>query len=154
MPLVYRLVKTRYADIPLDGASSKQFGGRWNSRGVAIISTADSPALAALEILVHIDTPRLLGAYTLVMLDVPDGGVSILADDDLPPDWQTDPPPASAAAIGDEWIGSRSSLALSVRSTVIPRHRNILLNPHHPDFAAVRASARQEPFVFDPRLGH
>lgn len=152
MPIVYRLVKKRFADVPLDGASSKQYGGRWNSPGVAVIYAADSVALAVCEILVHTDAPELLDAYVLFTLDVPDHLVSILADEDLPSDWDADPAPASTAALGDEWVASSSSLALCVRSTVIRQQRNFLLNPAYPEFETVRATLKREDFVFDPRL--
>ena len=41
---------------------------------------------------------------------------------------------------------------LSVPSAVIPRERDYILNPTHPDFARIRF-ASPEPFYFDDRLG-
>jgi RES domain-containing protein len=43
-----RLVKARFASTALDGSGAKTHGGRWNSKGVAMIYTSDSVSLAAL----------------------------------------------------------------------------------------------------------
>jgi RES domain-containing protein len=150
--LVYRLVKARYAERALDGAGAKTHGGRWNGKGTAMVYASDSVALSALELLVHLQRQGLLNAYVLFTLSVPDSRVMVLDRTLLPADWRRDPPPASTAAIGDEWVASGLSPALSVPSTLIPQQSNILLNPGHPDFAAVAAEATREPFDFDPRL--
>jgi RES domain-containing protein len=42
-------------------------------------------------------------------------------------------------------------LPLSVPSAVIPKERNYILNPAHPDFARI-VFASPEPFDFDDRL--
>jgi RES domain-containing protein len=40
---------------------------------------------------------------------------------------------------------------LAVRSTVVPFEHNYLLNPQHPDFAAISVEPAI-PFLFDERL--
>jgi RES domain-containing protein len=67
-------------------------------------------------------------------------------------DWRKDPPPSPTAAIGDQWIIGRTSLALTVPSTQIPQQRNISLDPTHPEFEAIVDSMTTEPYVFDSRL--
>jgi RES domain-containing protein len=148
----YRLVKARHQATALDGSGAKAHGGRWNSQGVAMVYASDSVSLAALELLVHLHRSSVLNEYRLFRLDVPDGGVMWLDESALPSDWRADPPPSSTAAIGDEWIGSGLSLALSVPSTLVPTQRNLLLNPAHDAFDGVIAGAAMEPFSFDPRL--
>jgi RES domain-containing protein len=150
--LVYRLVKARYAERALDGAGAKTHGGRWSGKGAAMVYASDSIALAALELLVHLQREAVLNAYVLFTLRLPDSQVMLLDRTALPPDWRRDPPSASTAAIGDEWAASGLSLALSVPSTLVPRQSNILLNPAHPAFPALAANTTQEPFDFDPRL--
>jgi RES domain-containing protein len=150
--LAYRLVKERYAERALDGSGAKTHGGRWNGKGTAMVHASDSIALAALELLVHLQRQAMLNAYVLFTLPLPDSQVMLLDRTALPPDWRRDPPPASTAAIGDEWATSGLSLALSVPSTLVPQQSNILLNSAHPAFAAVAAEATREPFEFDPRL--
>jgi len=148
----YRLVKTRFESTALDGSGAKTHGGRWNSKGVAMIYASDSISLAALELLVHLHRAEVLRHYVLFQLELPDESVMCLDKQAVPADWRADPPPSSTAAIGDEWIASGLSLALSVPSTLVPRQRNLLLNPAHPAFKEVVAGTSSTPYGFDPRL--
>ena len=150
--LVYRLVKARYAASALDGSGARTFGGCWNSPGTALIYASESIALAALELLVHLGRGEVLGSYRLFTLSVPDQSILTLDDAALPLDWRADPAPRSTADIGDGWVASGRSLALLLPSTIVPRERNCLLNPAHPEFAAIAAGAADEPFGLDPRL--
>ena len=149
---VYRLVKERFRDSALDGAGAKLYGGRWNPKGLAVVYSSDSISLAALELLVHLHRGQVLDHYLLITLEVPDADLLVLDDSQLPTDWRADPAPASTAAIGAAWLRDQASLALAVPSTLVPRQRNVLLNPAHPHFAALAATAGFEAFGFDPRL--
>ena len=51
----WRIVRARFADSAFDGEGARRYGGRWNSRGTRMVYTAGSQALAALEMLVHLD---------------------------------------------------------------------------------------------------
>jgi len=150
--LAYRLVKARYGDTALDGSAAKNYGGRWNSKGVAMLYASDTIALAALELLVHLHHGEILNQYLLFSLELPDNSVMSLKETALPSDWRHDPPPPSTAAIGDEWASGQLSLALTVPSTLVPRQRNFLLNPAHPAFETVITGVSNELFEFDPRL--
>jgi RES domain-containing protein len=149
---VYRLIKAVYADDPLSPQGAKQYGGRWNSKGVGTVYASDSIALAALEKLVHLHSHEVLNHFVLCVITLPDEAIMTLADDSLPSDWRDDPIPASTQAIGDEWLASEQSLALAVPSTVIPEQFNLILNPNHPDFAILNQAVTVKPFVFDYRL--
>jgi len=152
MPAFFRLVKGRYADQAFDGEGARLSGGRWNSKGVAVVYAADSIALAALELLVHLQSHEILNSYRLYRIEI--GNTDLLALDrrDLPEDWRHDPPPSSTARVGDGWVASNDSLALLVPSVVIPAQQNVLINPAHPRFQRAMKTVRQEPFEFDPRL--
>lgn len=150
--LVYRLVKERYVPTALDGSGARTFGGRWNSPGTAMIYASESIALAALELLVHLGRGEVLDSYRLFTLTLPDRSILTLDDAALPAAWRADPAPGSTADIGDGWVASGRSVALLLPSTIIPRERNCLLNPAHPDFAQIAAGAAEEPFGLDPRL--
>jgi len=148
----YRLVKARYADTALDGSGAKAHGGRWNSKGVAMVYASESIALAALELLVHLHRSDILNQYRLYSLELPDDSVLSLDVRALPVDWRREPAPMSTAKIGDEWAASLQSPALAVPSTIVPSQQNILINPAHEDFHKLIASATNAAFDFDPRL--
>lgn len=71
---------------------------------------------------------------------------------DLLPGWDSNPVPDMTRDIGTNWAKGLTTAVLSVPSAVIPRERNYILNPAHPDFARIRFS-NPEPFYFDVRLG-
>ena len=149
---VFRLVKERFADSAFDGTGARRHGGRWNSKGVALIYTSDAVSLAALELLVHLHRAEVLDHYLLCTLDLPDEKILFLDSTALPEDWRSDPPPTSTADIGDGWIRSGASLALAVPSTLVPQQLNVLINPAHAVFGEVLAGALREPFALDSRL--
>lgn len=55
-------------------------------------------------------------------------------------------------SIGMNWLASNASLGLWVPSYIEPQEKNLLLNPQHPQYAAIELVMEQFPFVFDPRL--
>ncbi|HHJ18429.1 MAG TPA: RES domain-containing protein, partial [Gammaproteobacteria bacterium] len=110
MKRAYRLIKAKYADNPLDPQGAKQYGGRWNSKGVAAVYASDSIALAALEKLVHLHRNDVLNHFVLCEVTLKDDVIMKLAEDTLPKDWRDDPPPSSTMAIGDEWLARGESL--------------------------------------------
>lgn len=123
-------------------------GGRWNTPGRPIVYTSDSPALAALELMVNLEANqrslRGLPPLTLVCLDVDDNLLS------HPSDLAT--AYADQQRWGDAWLTRGDCLAVTVPSAVIRWEVNVLLNPLHPDMAKVRIVST-DPFDFDPRLG-
>ena len=149
----WRLTKAAYAQTALSGVGSALRAGRWHARGRPVVYAASSAALALLETLVHVDRADLLRAeYVAIPLAIPEAGVKRLAADDLPPDWQAWPHPASTRALGTAWFDGRRSTALVVPSVVVPHEWNVLLNPTHPSFSEVEVG-EPEPFPVDVRLG-
>ena len=76
-------------------------------------------SLALVEILVHIPS-GVLPAYTAVAIDFDDSLVTALGASDLPPDWRTDPAPASTKAIGDAWVRTARGTVSRFQSVVVP----------------------------------
>lgn len=153
MPVkVWRICRQPFAATALDGIGGLYVGGRWHRRGRPIVYTASSAALAALEVLVHVDPLEAPEDLRLLTLELPDDWLIERIDTAvLPARWLAVPAPDELAVLGSEWLASRRSAALSVPSAVIPIERNLLLNPLHPAIAQVRITDDQ-PFSFDPRL--
>lgn len=149
---VWRLCRQPFAATALEGGGGLYASGRWHRRGRPIVYAASSAALAALEVLVHVDPLDAPDDLRLLTIELPDDlGVERVDAADLPAHWTAVPAPDELAALGSDWLMSRRSAALSVPSAVIPIERNLLLNPRHPDIARVRV-VDDAPFTFDPRL--
>ena len=153
MPLItaWRLVKPRHAAAAFDGEGARLHGGRWNSPGTRVAYASDSRALAALEVLAHLQSTKVLQAYSLMSVRFPEESVEILDAAMLPARWRRFPSPMENQAIGDRWVAERRSLILRVPSAIIPAAANFLINPSHPEFGKV-VVGRPERFAFDPRL--
>jgi RES domain-containing protein len=135
----WRLCRRPYAD--LSGEGARLYGGRWNRRGWPVVYLADHPALAALEVRVHLDLPLdlLPTDYVLMGVLVPDAIIGNAT------------PGADELAIGDVWLTKVPSAALRVPSVLVPNAFNVLLNPRHADAGGAEIVSI-EPFGFDPRL--
>ena len=140
---LWRLCRHPHAD--LSGEGARIFGGRWNSPGRPVVYFAEHPALAALEVRVHLDLPFELLPNDFVLMHVllPDGRIAEVADASIAG--------SETVATGDAWLAAGRSVALRVPSVLLPYAWNVLLNPRHPEIA--RASITSiEAFEFDPRL--
>lgn len=130
-----------------DGAGAALHGGRWNPPSVPVIYAAATLSLAMLERLVQRHNLR---GTLLVEADVPDS----LSWEDLlsspPPGWQVLGSPEAAAA-GGTWAAAGRSALLRVPSALVPQEANWIINPAHPDAAAITAG-KPEPLDWDPRL--
>jgi RES domain-containing protein len=146
----WRITKARHAAAAFDGEGARRAGGRWSSPGIPLVYTAESAALAALEVLVHLDA-GLLDRYVLIPCTFPEDLVLRLDRRRLRAGWRAYPAPTGLQQLGDAWSKSRVSAVLDVPSVLIDKHSNYLLNPAHPDFARVKIGT-PGPFDFDARL--
>lgn len=151
MPTVWRIVKSTYAAQAFDGEGARLYGGRWSSPGVRMVYTADSAALAALELLARLNDVRALPSFVLISAELPERLVADLDVAALPANWRSTPAPPKLQQLGDAWAKSRTSAALRVPSAIIELQHNYLLNPDHPKFGSVQTGAAR-PFTFDYRL--
>jgi RES domain-containing protein len=110
-----------------------------------------SLALAALELLVHIDHRRALKGHVAIPVDFDEAALAAVDERDVPPAFPDMSTISATQRLGDAWLASRSSLLLRVPSAVVPQEFNILLNPGHPDIRALRIG-EPIPFAFDRRL--
>lgn len=106
-----------------------------------MVYAADHPALAVLEVRVHLDLPpELLPMdYVLMRLALPEPAEALAAR------------PEDPRAAGDAWLAAARRAVLRVPSVLVPAASNLLLNPAHPEAATARIES-VEPFAFDPRL--
>lgn len=149
---VWRLVTSPFIKGAFTGEGARLAGGRWNPKGIPIVYTASSLALAALEVLVHVDEDLLPTEMAYFAVEIPDVLlIEQVALSDLPSDWRTYPPPESLQDFGAAWFTRRTSAVLTVASAVIPEEHNVLLNPLHPDFSQISWDS-PKPFQWDPRL--
>ncbi len=150
MPEAWRIIKARHMGTAFSGRGAADYGGRWNSRGVAVVYTSQAKSLAVLESLVHLNPPVSF-QYAAFRLEFPEACVERFPLAQLPADWRTEPPPPATQQIGDQWVRAARSAVLALPSVIIPSEANYLLNPAHPDFARIIIGP-PEPFAFDPRL--
>jgi len=148
----WRITKRKHARHAFSGEGAREFGGRWNNPGTAVVYTAQSQSLATLEMLVHLDSADLLEKYVLLAADFDQSLVKVVDASNLPRNWRADPPPAQVRSIGDEWVLGGSSAVLQVPSVLVSGENNFLLNPGHQDFARIRFG-KPLAFRFDARLG-
>lgn len=147
---IYRLQKAKYTtrEAVLSGEGAYRTGGRWNLKGTPLVYTAESVALAILEILVH--TEGELPPLMLTTLEIPN---SILEIDSatLPIEWNKLLPPISAQLFTQKWLTDRQFLCMKVPSTVALKSNNYLINPRHELIDSVRI-VEVLPLNLDSRL--
>lgn len=146
---VWRITDERYADDPLSGEGARRYGGRFNSRGSAIVYTSSTLSLAVLEVVVQRGIVERLDSLVYCSARIPEGTLGPRPD--LPEDWNARPPRAASQHVGDRFVRGKSHLAMPVPSVVLPPEDNILINPAHPQFGEVEVS-ETEPLPIDPRL--
>jgi len=147
----YRIAKTQYID-DLTGIGARLYGGRWNPKGIGIVYTAESRALATVEYLVHVPLSLVPHDLCMATLYIPDWiPFKTVGIGDLPANWRDYPAPPALADLGMQWALSRETLLLRVPSVVVAHESNILINPLQSDMPHVTI-AQVEPYQFDARL--
>jgi RES domain-containing protein len=144
---------SNYAD--LSGEGGRRAEGRWHERGRPVVYLAEHPALALLEVLVHleVDPEDIPAGYQLLTAEVPDRmSVEQLGDDRLAAvaaNWRR--APAETRKLTGSWFAERRTALLRVPSAIVPAAYNYLLNPAHPEARQITIVAR-ETVEYDARL--
>jgi len=150
--IVYRIAKTKHIH-DLSGSGARVYGGRWNDKGIAIIYTSESRALATVEYLVHVPLSIVPSHISIASIKIPDGVTpKEISISDLPASWRDYPPPSELARLGTHWALTNDTLLLRVPSAVVGQEFNILINPSHRDMRHVTISHHIEEYKFDVRL--
>lgn len=149
---MWRLCAARYAATAYDGEGAKLYGGRWSPVGLPLAYTAESRALAVLEVLANVEEPERLMAVSWVFVpaEIPNDLFEKPAR--FPDSWRQFPHSLATQEFGAAWVRAARSVALRVPSAVVPGEFNYLINPAHPEFRHVKIG-QPEPFSFDVRLG-
>jgi len=119
--------------IDLSGEGGRKAGARWHSAGSRIVYLAESPMVALVETLVHleVDSEETPDFYTLLKISIPDGITILPLDPPAESEWKHDP--ELTRRIGDAWLASLETPLARVPSVLAPQTWNYLLNPEHPD---------------------
>lgn len=148
---VFRLSRKKYAN-DLSGKGAAKFGNRWNSKGIEMLYTAESRALAMAEVLVHLSLAILPDDYMMIEIEIPDTlEIEILKSQYLDSDWNANPPQLSTQRLGDNFIYSKKYCVLKVPSAVVKGDFNYLLNPNHIDINKIKIIEITN-FPFDKRI--
>ena len=134
------------------GEGAARYGGCWNSPGLSAVYVAGSLSLAALEVLVHVDTDLVPNDFVAFAVDIPEELPSeSISLSELPENWRDEYPSEHCRRQGDEWLLTGSTAVLWVPSAIIPNETNAILNPRHQDFGQLGIHPADS-FQFDHRL--
>lgn len=131
----------------LSGVGCLKFSGRWHSRGRLIIYSAEHPALAMIETMVHFTWDTVPAELQLCTIEIEN--VEPIETIIPPPDWMLNS--STTRAIGDQWLAANTALLLRVPSIILPDSYNYLINPMHADHDQLKILKTQK-VPLDPRL--
>lgn len=155
--LLWRIAKETpaFGADDLSGGGARITGGRWNSKGNAVVYAAPSAALDVLETLAHLGDNIAIRNAFLIRIVVPAAvwrRREIVEAHRLEPTWTAEPPGSTSIAFGDAWLGAGTGALLMVPSVIVPEEHNVLINPAHPDAGKITAHVARQ-YIYDPRLG-
>jgi RES domain-containing protein len=147
---VWRIFPERFRSTAFTGVGGLYAARRWNHLGTAMVYTASSRALAALEYFVNLDPGEAPDDLLMAEAVFADDWIEVLEPGSLPTNWRT-LDNLVCRDLGSAWAVSCRSMALRVPSAVIEGDMNLLLNPAHPNLGLV-SLIEPVPFHFDPRM--
>lgn len=151
---LYRIERKKHLKSTLSGiGASRSKGFRWNSENTRLVYTAETRALAMLEVSVHLDLSEDLPKDRyFVEIEIPDQLSALEVHlSDLPANWDSKPPSLVTQIIGDDFVQNNGAAILKVPSCIVPQEYNYLINPLHPDAKGIKVVS-QTPMAFDTRL--
>lgn len=119
-----------------------------------MVYTSENRALACLETMVHLNAGGLPLNRYLVAVTIPDdvwADARVGSASSLEVGWDAAPAGRVSMRFGMAWLRSRGSALLIVPSVIAHEECTILINPQHPDSAAITA-AKVRRWLYDPRL--
>lgn len=128
---------------------ARRVDGRWHGRGDTVIYASRHYSTAMLEKLVHWNG-LLPPNQHFVEITIPAGTSYEVFSADHQPEW-FHPDGEVARRYGHAWIAEGRSAVLLVPSVVARMEENLLINPAHPDAAAIQPGL-ERPVWWDARL--
>jgi RES domain-containing protein len=116
-----------------------------------MVYLAESRALAALEILAHVEDPLVLRDAAWIAMSLSFEESLLEKPGRFPEDWRATPAPRSTQLLGSRWVREARSPLMRVPSALVLGEFNYLLNPLHAAVKQIKVGS-PEPFLFDARL--
>ena len=151
---VFRVEREKYLKTTLEGIGAAITEGyRWNSLNTYLVYSAESRALATLEVFVHLDISEDLPMDRhYVEIDIPDDiAILELKYEDLPDGWDSKPPILETQYIGDDFVKEKVAAVMKVPCCIVKQEFNYLINPNHPYARRILVESTT-PFQFDSRF--
>lgn len=148
---IWRICREQYAAVAHAGEGASLYSGRWNSKGIRMVYTSTSLALAAVETFVNLEPKLRPDDLVSIEAELPDNIRTERLDVKVLPSRWNHLRDESLRVFGDDWVRNANSAALYVPSAAIRSEWNLLLNPTHPDFARLTFQ-KPKPFEFDLRM--
>ncbi len=146
---VFRICNPKFS-ADLSGTGAKLYGGRWNSKGVAMLYTSAHISLSVLEMLVNNQFTDFAVDLNLLHIAFTDNiDIKEVKNNKLKKDWPTDF--GYTRFMGDQFVKAGTHAILKVPSAVIKDEYNFILNPQHVDFKKIKIT-HTVPFSTDKRL--
>jgi RES domain-containing protein len=143
--IVFRCTLDIHIPTTLSGEGAFRYGGRWNSKGVSVIYTAESRIMSILELLIRQPIDKIASNYRILPIEIP----MRFIEPDLPENWKEDP--KRTQRIGDDLLKVKENLIIRVPSALLSNSYNFLINPMGDNFDKVRL-LDTEPILIDQRL--
>jgi RES domain-containing protein len=143
--IVYRCTLEAHIETTLAGEGALRYGGRWNSKGVAAIYTAESRILAVLELVIRQPIDKICADYRILPIEVPEQFI----EPKIPQKWKQDE--SITRKIGDNFLKSSEHLLIKIPSVLLANTFNYLINPRSPEVTKVKL-LQPEQILLDGRL--
>jgi RES domain-containing protein len=146
---VWRVCKQKHEPTAFSGDGGLYAPSRWMPQGFRVVYTAETLALATLELFVHTESNKipLVAIWALLPQTMEIEAVDV---DMLPVNWHQPTAYSALQKLGKNWLLSNRTPILKVPSAIVPVEFNYLLNPQHPDFEVEQSPSMQ--FRFDNRM--
>lgn len=143
MSIWYRASWSAEQNATFSGDGGLFVAGRWNHLGRRAIYCSETIALCTLEWLAHQGLPVSGFTYYRYAIDVPDHLIQHFLQDALPKNWDMTPATNISRNFAEENLFVLNNyLGLVVPSVIVPEEKNLIINPLHPEFQAVKKNIK------------